>query len=78
MLEQTPEGMVPLRLVLFDIVRDCKEGGKEPGTACSRLLSSKWSWVRTARDEMDGGIEPENELEERSLSIDEISVYSPP
>lgn len=77
-LEQTPEGMVPLRLVLFEIVRDCREGGKEPGTACSRLLLSRWSWVRAARDEIDEGIEPESELEERSLSTDEISVYRPP
>jgi hypothetical protein len=77
MLEQTSEGMVPLRLVLFEIVRDCRERGKEPGTACSRLLLSRWSWVRTARDEMDAGIEPESELEERSLSTGEISVNHP-
>jgi hypothetical protein len=70
-LEQRVDGMVPLRLVLFDIVRDCKERGKAPGTACARLLLSKWSWVRTARDEMDAGIEPESELEERSRTSKE-------
>lgn len=30
-----------------------------------------------ARDEMDEGIEPESELEERSLSTDEVSVHGP-
>jgi len=64
--------MVPLRLELFEIVRDCKEGGKEPGTGCSRLLLSRWSWVRAARDEIDGGIEPERELEERSRTSKEL------
>ena len=69
--------MVPLRLVLFDIVRDSKERGKASGTACARLLLSKWSWVRAARDEMDAGIEPESELEERSLSTDRMSMNRP-
>ena len=58
---------MPLRPVLFEIVRDCMERGKAPGTACPRLLLSRWSWVRAAKDEMDAGIEPESELEERSL-----------
>lgn len=66
--------MVPLRFVLFEIVRDCKERGKELGTACPKLLLSRWSWVRAARDEMDAGIEPERELEERSLLTNKISV----
>ena len=66
-LEQRSEGMVPLRLALFEIVRDCREWGNEPGTACPKLLLSKWSWVRAVKDEMDAGIEPESELEERSL-----------
>jgi hypothetical protein len=66
MLEQTSGGMVPLRLVLFEIVRDWRERGKEVGTSCSRLLLSRWSWVRAVRDEMDEGIGPESELEERS------------
>lgn len=34
--------------------------------------------MRAARDEMDAGIEPESELEERSLSMDEISIKSRP
>ena len=38
------------------------------------MLLSRWSWVRAVRDEMDEGIEPENELEERSLLADEASV----
>jgi len=59
-------------LVLFEIVRDCRERGKEPGTACSRLLLSRWSWVRTVKDEMDAGIEPESELEERSRTSNEL------
>jgi hypothetical protein len=74
MLEQTLDGMVPLRLVLFEIVKDCRERGKELGTACPRLLLSRWSWVRAVRDEMEGGIEPESELEERSLLTDKTSV----
>jgi hypothetical protein len=64
--------MVPLRLVLFEIVRDCRERGNEPGTACPKLLLSKWSWVRAAKDEMDVGIEPESELEERSRTTKEF------
>ena len=77
MLEQTSEGMVPLRLVLFETVRDCRERGNELGTACSKLLLSRWSWVRAARDEIDEGIDPESELKERSLSADGTSVNSP-
>jgi hypothetical protein len=64
--------MVPLRPVLFEIVRDCREWGNEPGTTCPKLLLSKWSWVRAARDEMDVGIEPESELEERSRTTKEF------
>jgi hypothetical protein len=70
--------MVPLRLVLFEIVRDSRERGKVLGTACSRLLLSRWSWVRAAKDEMDAGIGPENELEERSLSTHQISANRRP
>ena len=40
-LEQRSDGIVPLRLVLFDIVKDCKERGKALGTACPRLLLSR-------------------------------------
>lgn len=54
-------------MVLFEIVRDCRECGNEPGTVCPKLLLSKWSWVRAAKEERDAGIEPESELEERSL-----------
>jgi len=59
-------------LALFEIVRDCKERGNEPGTACPKLLLSKWSWVRAVKDEMDAGIEPESELEERSRTTKEF------
>lgn len=59
-------------MVLFEIVRDCREWGNEPGTACPKLLLSKWSWVRAVRDEMDAGIEPESELEERSRTTKEF------
>jgi len=72
LLEQRSEGMVPLRFVLFEIVRDCNERGKELGTACPKLLLSRWSWVRAARDEMDVGIEPERELEERSRTSKDL------
>ena len=41
-------------------------------------MLSRWSWVRVVRDEMDEGIEPERELEERSLLTDETSVSHPP
>ena len=77
MLEQKSEGMVPLRLVLFESVRDWRERGNEAGTACARSLLSRWSWVRVVRDEMDEGIGPESELEERSLPTDETSVNHP-
>jgi len=40
-LEQTSDGIVPLRLLLFEIVRDWRERGKALGTACPRLLLSR-------------------------------------
>jgi len=64
--------MVPLRPILFEIVKDCRERGKAPGRACPRLLLSRCSWVRAAKDEMDAGIEPESELEERSRTSKEL------
>jgi len=64
-------------LALFEIVRDCRERGKVPGTACPRLLLSRWSWVRAARDEMDAGIEPLSELEERSRRTNEFCKLRP-
>jgi len=65
-------------LVLFEIVRDWRERGKEPGTACSRLLLSRWSWVRAARDEIEGGIGPESEFEERSRTSKELCKFRLP
>ena len=53
--------------VLFDNVSDISVRGKLDGRGDWRLLESRWSSVREAKDDMEEGIVPAKEVPARSL-----------
>ena len=53
--------------VLLDRVRTCSDEGKESGSGLDRLLESRWSSTSEENEEMEEGITPDIEVEDRSL-----------
>lgn len=58
---------VPVSPGLLDRVRICKDAGKEPGRGVDRLLESRWSSTSEVNEEMEEGMTPDSEVEDKSL-----------
>ena len=58
---------VPVRPVLLESVRICREEEKVEGSGTERLLESKWSSASEEKEDIEEGMTPEMDVEERSL-----------
>lgn len=72
--EQNEPKTGPVRAVLFERDRTCRDDGNKVGRGVARLLESRWSSTSEDKDEIEEGMTPEIEVEERSLSIDRQRV----
>ena len=59
---------MPVSPGLLDKVKSCSDEGKESGSGVDRLLESRWSSTSEENEEMDEGITPDIEVEDRSLN----------
>lgn len=58
---------MPVRPVLSDRVRICRDAGNESGSGVDKLFESRCSSASEESEEIDEGMTPEIEVDERSL-----------